>query len=115
MAFAGVGSVALNIRKVMLFVSSLHHCLPTIIVFGTDVATSVAWNDHSAVFIRVIKKARIFSLLQVVHLIKANRRKTIRIIANSTREFQHSSLFFLESAGRQFLHVMSRYPLFTCG
>ena len=61
-------------------------------------------------------KARIFSLLQVVHVIKSKRRKTFRIIENSKWQFQHSSLFFPAGVGRQFLHVtgMCRYTIFTC-
>ena len=60
------------------------------------------------------KRKEFFSLLQVVHLIKSKRRKTFRIIENSKRQFQHSSLFSRECWKTVFLYVMCTYTIFTC-
>ena len=59
------------------------------------------------------KKEGVFSLLQVVHLVKSKRRKTFRII-ETVRDNISTVPFFPESVGKQFLYVMCRYTIFPC-
>ena len=60
------------------------------------------------------KKEGVFSLLQVVHLLKSKRRKTFRIMENSKRQFQHSSLSSRECWKTVFVCYVWVYHIYLC-